>query len=291
MNDLLRYLFRKKMEFFPHIEFGKFPPIGWVRDKWRARLQRPYVEVNGLKIFLNLKDSPDWFINNEYEPAITKLMLETARPGDVVLDVGANIGYFTVLLAQKVGPQGKVFAFEPSPDNFALLRKNVETNGFSNVVLINKAVSDRQQTLRLYLSKENMGDHRIYDSGDARESVVVDCVSLDACLASTPAKIRLLKMDVQGAEFQVLQGMQSLLNKNPDIILFMEFWPHGLFRSGADPQALLDFLHEQKFILFDEQSPNIPVDSRILNELCQQMHIVSNHKYLNLICRRNRGSA
>ena len=286
LNSLVCYLFRKKMELFPNFEFGKFPPIGWLRNRLRTRLQQPFVDVNGLRLFLNLKDSPDWFINGQYEPALTRLLAEVVRPGDVVLDIGANVGYYTLLLSQKVGPTGKVYAFEPAPGNFELLCKNVETNGCTNVVAVNKAVSNEQKSIKLFLSKDNLGDHRIYDSGDSREHVIVDCIRLDDFLARSAADIRVIKIDVQGAEFQVLAGMTSLFNKNSDLTMFMEFWPYGLRRSGADPKAVLELLRGNGFVLCDEASPNTPVNQKTLEDLCQTQNTVNSNRYINLVCKR-----
>ena len=85
-----------------------------------------------------------------YEPFETELLLSQLGPGNVVLDLGGNIGYYTLLFARRVGPSGKVFAFEPDPDNFALLQENIESNGYENVVLVPKAAADRAGPARLY---------------------------------------------------------------------------------------------------------------------------------------------
>ncbi len=91
-------------------------------------------------------------------------MQNLIKPGQTVIDVGANIGYYNTLqFAKLVGPTvSRVYAFEPDPDNFALLRKNVAQNGYANVVCIQKAVSDQTSKLKLFRNSQNHGDHRIY---------------------------------------------------------------------------------------------------------------------------------
>jgi FkbM family methyltransferase len=286
MSGLLRFLYLKKNEFLPYVEFGKIPPLGWLRDRWRQQNRRTVVEVRGHKVFLDPLDSLDLSLQPDYESAVTGLILDKIKPGDTVLDIGANIGYFTLLFAQKAGPTGRVYAFEPSPENFALLKKNVEVNGYGNVTLVNKAVSDRTQTIKLYVSKTNLGDHHIYDTGDGRESVDIECVRLDEFFPNLPTNISVVKVDVQGAEFQVMRGAGALLSSNPAMTIVSEFWPYGLSRSGADPQAYLDLLGEHGFTLYNEAQPEQPLDPAFLKALCRKVSSPS-VAGINLICRRN----
>src|SRR5262249_36182110 len=153
--------------------------------------------------------------NGVYEPFETGLLQNQLRPGDVVVDVGANIGYYTLLFARCVGPRGRVFAFEPDQTNFDLLRRNVERNGYTNVTLVRKAVAAQSGKLRLYLCEDNKGDHRTYDSHDGRPSLEIDAVSLDDYFAGERGSIALIKMDIQGAEEGALRGMRRLLADNP----------------------------------------------------------------------------
>src|SRR5207253_6545315 len=112
-----------------------------------------------------------------WEPLETYLVERRVREGDVVLDIGANIGYYTLVFAELVGDSGRVFAFEPEPANFALLSENTGLNGRANVTLVNAAVADAGGRLPLYLAGENKGDHRLFDSpGESRDSVAVEVV-------------------------------------------------------------------------------------------------------------------
>ena len=99
----------------------------------------------------------------KYEPYETKLILKQTKKGDVVVDVGANIGYYTILLADKVGKNGKVYAFEPDKLNFEILVKNIKANNLKNVIAVNAAVGRKNETKVLYKSEENLGDHKLFN--------------------------------------------------------------------------------------------------------------------------------
>ena len=115
-----------------------------------------------------------------WEDLETRWILHTIRAGDVFVDVGANIGYYTVIAAKIVGDQGHVYAFEPDPTSFAILKANVERNGLANVTLEQKALSNEPGSLRLFLAHQNKGDHRIFDEdGAARPFLDVEALRLD----------------------------------------------------------------------------------------------------------------
>ena len=120
-------------------------------------------EVFGHKMLLDRNNMTDVILHGVHDPTETALVRKEIKRGDVVLDVGANVGYYTLIFAECVGETGKVFAFEPDPTNFALLKKNIEANGVKNVVLVQKAVSDTTGITRLHLSEERQMGHRIYE--------------------------------------------------------------------------------------------------------------------------------
>jgi FkbM family methyltransferase len=181
-------------------------------------------------------------------------MTSLLRPGMTVLDVGAHVGYHSLLAAQAVGSTGRVISFEPSPGNFALLTENISLNKLSKIIRAeNAAVADYSGELDLYLSSYNTGDHRIYstlsdddqvfNAGAHRQSVRVAVLTLDDYLSQHDiSRVDMVKIDVQGAEMGVLAGMKKTLLSNPQLLLFTEFWPHGLSRFGVEPQTLLHFL-------------------------------------------------
>jgi FkbM family methyltransferase len=219
-------------------------------------LSGPAIDVQGHRMVVH-SESRDRVIsqllrhNGVFEPWETELVKAELRPGDTVLDVGANIGYYTLLFARLVGPRGKVYAFEPDPDNFALLSHNVRLNGYRNVVLVNKAVSDRPGAARLFLSDSNTGDHRIYDSCDGRPSLPIETTDLDSFFRAFKGYFDFIKFDIQGAEWAALQGMKGILARHDRLKMVTEFWPFGLKRYGASAADYLTFLQQQGFALYD----------------------------------------
>lgn len=217
----------------------------------RAALRTDVTNVLGHRMRLDANDRAELSINGIYEPLTTDLVRAKIAAGDVVLDIGANIGYYTLIFAKCVGPQGRVVAFEPEPGNFSLLQENVAANGYRNVSLFRLAVSDRAGRARLYLDGENAGDSRMYDSHDGRPSVDVETVRLDDHLGSSLGRIDLIKMDIQGAEPAALRGMLGLLEKHRGVKLVVEFWPYGLRLAGANAGEFLQTLCRAGFDLWN----------------------------------------
>lgn len=217
------------------------------------RLLRSRSRVFGHEMFLDPTDSivsPFLLRDGYFEPYETALIESEICPGDVVLDIGANIGYYTLILARLVGEKGRVYAFEPDPTNFQLLKKNVRANGYHNVVFVQKAVSDASGALSLYLCPDNKGDHRIYDSHDERNVVTIEATTLDEHFSEFQGTINFIKMDIQGAEGRAVRGMRRLLERHRDVKLITEFWPAGLQRSGISAQDYLADLDRLGFRLF-----------------------------------------
>lgn len=175
-----------------------------------------------------------------YETALT---LKHLHAGDVYVDVGANIGYYTLIAAQRVGPQGKVIAYEPDPDNFELLKTNVALNALAQVQIFPYALYDKNADGELFLSGDNYGDHRIYDSSQVRPSRKISLVNGDQHLRQLSERIDFLKIDTQGAEFFVVNGLRQLIMDNrAHLRLMLEFCPYGIRHSGASGHDLLRLL-------------------------------------------------
>jgi FkbM family methyltransferase len=195
-------------------------------------------------------------VYGKYEPFESNLVKRVVLPGMTVVNIGANIGYYTLIAAISAGETGKVISFEPSSENFALLRKNIADNFLRNVEPRNQAVSDERGMLKLFLSESNSGDHQIYAAeGDDRPAQEVEAVKLDDLVAEGIAPDVLI-IDVQGAELKVLRGFRdylSSLDRKP-IVMLMEFGPRNLWQSGDSPEALLEYLAEMKlgFVVIDE---------------------------------------
>lgn len=190
---------------------------------------------------------------DKYEPYLTDLMLSKINIGDVVVDIGANIGYDTVLFADKVGKSGKVIAIEPDPTNFEILQKNIKENKLFNVVPVQAALGDVNKKMKIYESEENFGDHRMWEE-KGRNSKDVFCRRLDDLLKELEyEKINFIKMDVQGFEEKVIAGGEKIIEKYKPTIFF-EYWPWGAKNAGGDIQKMTEFLRKiyKKIFWVDE---------------------------------------
>ena len=209
------------------------------------------------KIFLDANDSLHLSVHESFEDLESEIMRKNVREGDLVLDIGANIGYYSLLLAKLVGGNGKVYSFEPEPSNFALLKKNIEVNGYKNIIPIQKAVSESNRKIKFYLEKENFGAHKIHNSNKKMNSIEVDSVKLDSFFKNKKQKINFIKMDIEGAEGKAIQGMQNLIKTNKNLKIILEFTPVSLRECGVGPEELFKMLKEFKSYNIDEHKNKI----------------------------------
>lgn len=170
------------------------------------------------------------------------------KPGMIVMDVGANIGVHTRYFSKLTGRSGRVYAFEPSPENFRHLLDN--TKHLKNVILSNTAVGERCGTTKLFKSNELNVDHRTFDSSDGRHSIDVPLISLDSYFPQGQ-RVDFIKIDVQGFELSVVKGAQRIFTENWDIKVLMEFWPYGLEKASEVPADLLQFFADLGFSIFN----------------------------------------
>ena len=231
---------------------------------------------------LDKHDSLKLSIWGQYEPFVTAFALERIKPGMVVVDGGANIGYYTVQFARRVGEKGLVYAFEPAPENMLVLTENVEKNGHQNVRLCQYALSDKVGDLKLYLSSINAGDHRISKDDERRESVTIPGMALDDLPNLKMPDF--IKLDIQGAEAVALSGMKRVLFKRP-LSLLMEFWPYGLVQCGSDPAQLLQNLLDAGFRISEldgREKAVLPFDAeRLLKDYTPE-----NRLFTELYCEK-----
>ena len=230
-----------------------------------AAMRPDVVVVDGHTVRLDATDSLLLGVNGTYEAAELELFARSIRPGDTVLDIGAHIGLYTLTAARAVGPTGRVVAFEPSTDNFALLEANVAANGYTNVELHRVACSDTTGTGVLVLSRTNSGDHQLRADGAGARVDTVRLHDLDV-------RPQVVKMDVQGAEPLVLAGAAQLLAAD-ELIVFTEVSVDHLAQNGA--RAYVESLRAEGFTLLriDEAdgttSPYVGLpDTGFVNLLC-----------------------
>jgi FkbM family methyltransferase len=220
-----------------------------------------------------------------WSAAETALCKRELRPGMTVLDVGANIGYFSLLFARLVGAGGHVFAFEPEPHNFDLLCRNIARNGYTNIRAISKAVARQSGVQRLYKNAGNLGDHRLGHGGAGREWVDVPVVALDDLFDEIGDRVDFIKIDIQGGEPAAIDGAQRLIAASHPLALISELWPGGIRAAGNDPLTYLQTLRRHGFemaIIGSAAHAGLqPLDGEdALRRLCER------DQEVNLFCRR-----
>jgi len=228
----------------------KYPFLKPIKNFLVSQAKSNFTEVHGYKMYLDPSDGMRLSLNKIHEELETNFVKSVLKPGDYVLDVGANIGYYTLLFAKIVGNAGKVFGFEPEPLNFNILKKNISINNYHNVVLEKTACSNKKGKTNLFLSYEGAQTHRIFRSKRVSKNFIsVDVISLDDYFKNQTImkKISFVKIDVEGAEYDVLMGMKSIIEENKKLHILLEFYPSNIKESGSDPKALLNFLRDSGF--------------------------------------------
>lgn len=181
--------------------------------------------------------TPEVEREGRWDPWDAEALKKELRPGMRVLNLGAHIGYFALLAARGVGPDGAVTAIEAAPANFALLRENVRWAKLGNIRIVHAAVADRQGTLELSLSPNNTGDHRAYAHEGAADTVSVPALTVDGLLGPDE-RVDFVFADIQGTEHVAMEGMGEMVRRcHPPMLL--EFWPQGIRECGDDPAAVL----------------------------------------------------
>lgn len=176
---------------------------------------------------INLGGSFLRYLTGDAEPEVQEALAALIEPGQTVYDVGANIGFFTMLCSRLVGPEGRVYAFEPIPENLATLRHNVVLNGLSNVTIVEQALSSSTGTAEMFVSPWSAfhslnveGASKQANHGPEAGQIEVQTVTLDEFVEREGVRAPdLLKVDVEGAELIVLEGGGETLRTVQPLLL------------------------------------------------------------------------
>jgi len=169
-----------------------------------------------------------------WEPLETRFLQAVLRPGDVFIDVGANIGYFSLVASRLVTASGAVLAFEPEAANFALLEANCRRNGCANVRCYQAALGEENASGTLYLNERNRGDHSLYPETSGRVAQEINIVNGSRLIGESHQRVNFIKIDTQGAECDVLRGLQELIAASAsDLVMLIEFSPMHLKNAGG----------------------------------------------------------
>ena len=274
MNNIKNKFFKSTMKLIGNKGLAKNRLGNSVKDFLTRNCKTNEISVNGYKMLLDEYDDMQISLR-PYEPIETEIVKTHVEKNNIVVDIGANIGYYTLLMALN---QAKVFSYEPEPKNFKLLQKNVNLNNFSsNVKLYNKAVSNYNGFSKLFLAKGAPGMHTL--SNNRFDSNSIDVNLINRRLGTTPFlefinkveqkirkpiviaaamqdmsnvanivvevtklnldKIDFAKIDVEGHELHVLEGMKILPTK-----ILIEFNPLYLQASGKNYNDFFHFIEK-----------------------------------------------
>ena len=226
IRTLLRQTARQILRFYP-IEYGKYSILQRLYFPYLAPAQR-HAEAVQMQAGFTMQLTPTellqahLYLFSTYELPTTRFIAHYLKNNDVVLDIGANIGYISMFCAKAVGKGGKIYAFEPEHNNYAALQQHITLNSFTNIFPQRLAATSSPTTLRLYLASDNHGAHSTIFNPDVltQEYEEVQGITLDSFVEEQNiTKIALVKIDVEGAEYEVLQGMKTILQHQRPIVI------------------------------------------------------------------------
>ncbi|MGA1869109.1 MAG: FkbM family methyltransferase [bacterium] len=208
------------------------------------------------------------YLNGVWEKEVTEFILSRIKPGFIVLDIGADIGYYTLLFAKLVGPSGHVVSFEPIPKAKWYLDKNIEINKFNNVTSHSFALFDKKGYVCLedpfHTSKINPSKQNI-SSNDIRVEMKV----FDECAAEMGiTQVNLVKIDVEGAELNILRGMRNTLQEQHPALL-VEVHPQQIQTFNFSAPDIIDFLSELNYQIEPVDKPAINFDQGNITIFCR----------------------
>lgn len=209
---------------------------------------RMYLHAGDEVVTPILRDRGGW------DPEETEALRAALAPGMTVLDVGANVGYVTLLAARAVGPDGRVLAVEPHPDNVRLLRANLDRHGLAQVEVVAAAAWDAPGSVELSECASNTGDHRVGALTAERPVLDVPAVRLDDVAGD--ADVGVIKLDTQATEHVALRGASRILERCRPLIV-AEYWPEGIRVFGDDPLAVLRGYRELGYSISVAELPDL----------------------------------
>jgi len=211
----------------------------WFGEFFDDSVKRISASLGGHR-FLLPKQFVSHYIFHEYEPLTRRVFLESLGPGMVVIDVGAHIGFYTVIAAKAVGESGIIHAVEPCSQTLEFLKANVTLNQLMNVH-VHPFAAGRESGPRLFNITGSSDSHGFYSHPNTKtvRTIEVEQVRLDNLIQG---RVDAIKIDVEGAEIEVLDGMKDILFANRDISLLAEWFPAGMRSAGYDPLQLPECL-------------------------------------------------
>ncbi|MDK1080657.1 MAG: FkbM family methyltransferase [Anaerolineae bacterium] len=228
-----------------------------------------------------------------FEPSELAFFQRYCRGDMTMVDIGANVGLYSVLSMHQLDSSGRIVAFEPHPITFSILQKNIETNQAGedvgpHVDVYNMAAAPERGMLELRLNPENRGDNRLYQGTyqgkiENWETTPVKSIPIDSIFDELGIdEVNFVKIDIQGYELQALTGFKETLTRSKNVILMSEFWPKGLREAGDSGRKYLQALVDLGFQLYElKERPRGKVEP--LKNWDQLNLRLQDRKYANII--------
>lgn len=266
--------------------YGKNRYIKKILDAMDKIFRDEFVIVYGHKMHLPKYGFDIYSTKGIYGELDTLTVEKIVNKGDYVVDIGAAIGYYTLILSRIVGNDGKVFSFEPKKDRFELLKENISLNGYDNVETLNNAIFPKDKSPQFFKPKGEKGGLRHLEKKQSThiEKIDVITIDLDSFFKNLKLneKISFVKIDVDGSELFVLQSMLSIL-KNKNLTLFLEWDMDASKRSGCEPLEILNILKKFDFRIF---YPNYTQNKYFLINV-DELPLLTSNNTINLVCTKN----
>jgi len=260
-----------------------------IASYWYHRLRgRGWIprDVQGSKMWLNYQYKgihADLIMNGIRERKATAYMQSILQPEWTVVDIGANIGYYALMEARVCK---EVLAIEPEPANYELLLKNIKLNGCKNIRTLQAAVGDTNGTTELAIS-DAANWHRVKTKSTKRDTITVPITTLDTYLGNK--KVDMVRMDVEGYEFNILKGMEQTIANNPKLVLFIELHGEYLKEYGTSAEEVLRFLAQHGFMVTDTtlvtiDKPIAPLDAKLIKKISRGC--IADHLFFRKVRRK-----
>jgi len=241
---------------------------------------------DGVRYYIDTNDRGSMcsmLVRGAYEPLQTELLKSFLKSGMTFVDVGAHIGYYSMIAAKKVGNNGHVLAFEPRRNSYDFFLRNLAANGFTNTEVFLRAVSDRPGHVKFYSDSV----YNIHELAPEKE-IEVETIALSSFFAAKGfTSVDAVKMDIEGGEYLALSGMKDLVLSSHDPVIFLEFNPEFYAKFGG--VSIPDFWHKlsecglDKIYAINEHAGRI--------EECQTPAELEKYGSINILCIRRENSA
>ena len=239
-------------------------------------------EIQGFKI-KRTKNMRYLILAGDYETSETNLTKKLVKPGMTVFDLGANIGWFTLVMAKLVGEKGHVYAFEPDPKYFNILNENIALNNVSNVSTFQLASSNKEGITKFNLNPE-FGTYVLDSKTIDENEILVKTTTLDKFCKNGKIKVDFVKMDVEGSEPKTLEGMSETIQNNPYIQIISEFHPDAINDLDSSPKEYLEMLEKNGFKIFEilenGKGEFVPIEKKKL------LKIHGHAGFINIYCKK-----